>query len=133
MRAVGYRYGEARGCSYNTRDNHSEAGVSLASIGGLPEIWSFAVAGAAHNRKKYYYSGDVLMITGGDDEPLMDVDTLISITPAQYRAAIKSTRGRRSRIAWLSRKYKTAIMLANRGYAGYDKIVAERLAVIRAQ
>lgn len=72
IHTVGYRYGSAPkdGQSYNTRDNQHEAGVSMASVAGLPECRSFATMSSRDNRKKAYYEGDVVGF-GGDDEPLV--------------------------------------------------------------
>lgn len=53
---VGYRYGEAPECgrSFNTQTRQYECGVSMAQVGYMEEVGSFAVSGA-YGRKKYYY------------------------------------------------------------------------------
>lgn len=81
---VGYRYGEAPECgrSFNTQTRQYECGVSMAQVGYLEEVGSFAVSGA-YNRKKYYYEG-VISGFGGDDEIcLIDVR---KITYNEYRS-----------------------------------------------
>ena len=57
---VGYRYGKAPedGYSYNTRDNRYESGVSMASVGYLPDVASFACVLLATS-VRYYYRGVV--------------------------------------------------------------------------
>lgn len=66
---VGYRFGAApeSGYSYNRAENRFEPGVSLASVGYLQPVTSFACYGSAAVCKKYYYSGRVAG-SGGDGE-----------------------------------------------------------------
>lgn len=66
---VGYRFGAAPGSgySYNRAENRSEPGVSLASVGYLPPVTSFACYGSAAACKKYYYRGRVAG-SGSDGE-----------------------------------------------------------------
>lgn len=81
---VGYRYGKApeSGYSYNHRDDEYECGVSMASIGYLPDVLSFGCLAARDERRKYYYRG-VVAGSGGDDEcVLKDVE---QITYNEYR------------------------------------------------
>lgn len=80
---VGYRYGAAPECGYswNYAENKQECGVSMASVGLLPESRGFATMEAKEGRKIYYYAGKIAG-TGGDDEIcLMDCQ---KITKAQY-------------------------------------------------
>ncbi|RHO68239.1 hypothetical protein DW083_16390 [Parabacteroides sp. AF48-14] len=71
---VGYRYGEAPECgqSFNTRTRQYECGVSMAQVGYMEEIGSFAVSGA-YGRKKYYYEGTIVGYGGDDEICLSDV------------------------------------------------------------
>lgn len=81
---VGTRYGKAPegGYSYNHRDNEYESGVSMASIGYLPDVSSFGCLIARDERKKYYYRG-VVADSGADGEfVLKDVE---QITYNEYR------------------------------------------------
>lgn len=68
----GYRYGDIPTCGHsaNTRDECPELGVSLAALDGQPEIWSFAVAGAAA-RRRVHVRGILLPWRGSDGEPLV--------------------------------------------------------------
>lgn len=67
---VGYRYGEApeSGYSWNYATNSREPGVSMASVGYLPEVRSFAVLDLrCDGVKRHYYIGEIAG-RGGDDE-----------------------------------------------------------------
>lgn len=67
---VGYRYGAAPACGYswNYAENTNEPGVSMAQVGYLPEVRSFAVSALKESRvKRYYYIGEVAG-EGGDQE-----------------------------------------------------------------
>ena len=80
---VGYRYGVApeSGYSWNFQENARECGVSMAQVGYLPEVASFAVDDVAEDCRRYYYIGTIAG-TGGDDEIcLTDVKAL---TRAEY-------------------------------------------------
>jgi|LSQX01.3.fsa_nt_gb hypothetical protein len=81
---VGYRYGKAPegGYSYNHRDNGSESGVSMASVGYLPDVASFACSIARDERKKYYYRGVVADFGADGEFVLKDVE---QITYNEYR------------------------------------------------
>lgn len=85
---VGYRYGKAPEGGYfynrfyNHRDNRYESGVSMASVGYLPDVSSFGCLIARDERKKYYYRG-VVAGSGADGEfVLRDVE---QITYNDYR------------------------------------------------
>jgi hypothetical protein len=71
--AVGARYGKAPHGerSYNAAANSYEAGVSMMQVNDLPGVNSFAVADAKDNRGVYYYIGQIIKTTGGDNEFLM--------------------------------------------------------------
>ncbi len=80
---VGYRYGRANGNSYNTRENHYENGVSMASVAGLPECRSFATMAAKEAKEKTYYIG-MVSGQGGDDEYLLK--NVVEISSKKYKA-----------------------------------------------
>lgn len=111
---VGYRYGEApeSGRSWNTRENCYEPGVSMASVGYLEEIRSFAVE-AYGGEDIHYYRGRVVAETGGDDEIcLEDVE---EITREEYETLLPRYRETSDRLAnaGYNRSYRVACM-------GYD-------------
>jgi hypothetical protein len=83
---VGYRYGKAPECgrSWNTRENHFEAGVSMAKVGYCKEFGSFA-ADACMEYGKHYYIGRVID-TGSDNE--ICLEDVQEITEEQYQALL---------------------------------------------
>lgn len=84
---TGYRYGEAPECgkSFNTQSRQYECGVSMAQVGYMEEVCSFAVSGA-YNRKKYYYDG-IIAGFGGDGEVCLN--NVRRITYNEYRTLKK--------------------------------------------
>lgn len=82
---IGYRYGKApaSGYSYNHMSSRNECGVSMASIGHMDEVSSFAVDTARAGRKKYYYAG-VIAGEGGDCDEICLAD-VEQITAREYR------------------------------------------------
>ena len=124
-KVVGYRYGEApeSGCSYNTRENKQEIGVSMASVNNLRETRSFATISARENRKKFYYEGNVIG-HGGDDEPLISNAKPISYN--DYKAKLNSDEIHTSKAILMAYYVKLAKSLANKGYAGYEQKAIER-------
>lgn len=97
MVIVGYRYGKApeSGYSYNSRENRSECGVSMASVGYIPEKWSFAI-GTKENRKKYYYVGTIAGEGGDDEWCLRDVK---QIKASEYKKMLVETKEASNMIA----------------------------------
>lgn len=65
LKMVGYRYGEAPEFSWNYAENKPENGVSMASVGYIPETDRTKIEFG--DRKRYYYLG-IISDTGGDDE-----------------------------------------------------------------
>lgn len=67
IKMVGYRYGEAPEfeSSWNYAENKPENGVSMASVGYLPQTGRTSVEFG--DRKRCYYIGTI-SDTGGDDE-----------------------------------------------------------------
>jgi hypothetical protein len=111
---VGYRYGKAPedGYSYNTRDNRYESGVSMASVGYLPDVASFACVIARDERKKYYYRGMVADFGADGEFVLKDVE---QITYNEYRRERTSNKDYynklsadyiQERLYWIADKYK---------------------------
>jgi hypothetical protein len=86
---IGYRYGKApaSGYSYNHMSNRNECGVSMASIGHMDEVSSFAVDAAKAGRKKYYYVG-VIAGEGGDCDEICLAD-VEQITAREYRRMMR--------------------------------------------
>jgi len=87
---IGYRYGKApaSGYSYNHMSNRNECGVSMASIGHMEEVSSFAVDAAKVGRKKYYYVG-VVAGEGGDCDEICLAEVR-QIAASEYRRMKKS-------------------------------------------
>jgi len=124
LTTVGYRYGKAPigGKSFNTMTNKFESGTSMASAGGLPEIQSFATAGA-FKRGRFYYEGDIIGY-GGDDEPIMAYPRMISV--AQYQRSLKSEPNQAAALSLAVDKWRRAETLAGKGYEGFSEIALER-------
>lgn len=112
---VGYRYGEApeSGKSFNTRTRQYECGVSMAQVGYMEEVCSFAVSGAYY-RKKYYYEGTIVGFGGDDEICLGDVRR---ITYNEYRS-LKSTYKEVSN-AIVNYKCDLTLSLLRRGWTVY--------------
>lgn len=75
-RVVGYRYGAAPvgGKSWNSAENRCENGVSMARIGHMEEVRSFAVMNLREKKvKKYYYDG-VVASDGSDGNEICLTD-----------------------------------------------------------
>ena len=88
---VGYRYGEApaNGYSWNHMDNKHECGVSMAQVGHIEELNSYAVLNLKEKKvKKHYYIG-VIAGEGGDKNEICLID-LKKITYAEYKKCLKS-------------------------------------------
>lgn len=67
---VGYRYGNAPfgDISYNTMSEKYECGLSMARVGNLPEVLSFAVGAMKQAKaKRHYFIGKIAGM-GGDNE-----------------------------------------------------------------
>lgn len=76
---VGYRYGAAPACGYswNSAEDRREPGVSMAQVGYLPEVRSFAIGGLkGASAKKYYYIGTIAGEGGDDEVCLVDVQRI---------------------------------------------------------
>ena len=86
---IGYRYGKAPegGHSYNHMTDSPECGVSMASIGHMEEVSSFAVDAAKAGRKKYYYVG-IIAGEGGDCDEICLAD-VTQITFREYHRTKK--------------------------------------------
>lgn len=112
---VGYRYGEApeSGKSFNTRTRQYECGVSMAQVGYMEEVCSFAVSGAYY-RKKYYYEGTIVGFGGDDEICLAEVR---KITYNEYRS-LKSTYKEVSN-AIVNYKCDLTLSLLRRGWTVY--------------
>ena len=129
MPIVGYRYGEAPedGYSYNHRDREYEPGVSLAQWGLIPEIWSFAISGVSHLKKRYYKG--VIAGIGGDDE--VCIKRCKEITYKEYLQLRKELY--RSSVAYLNYKISILRYFVNAGYspADYMSEKADKLEELR--
>lgn len=81
----GYRYGKANesGKSWNFREEKNECGISMAKVGYMDEMNSFAVDEYSQ-LKKHYYVGTVAGYGGDDEICLVDVKEL------SYREYLKS-------------------------------------------
>lgn len=87
---IGYRYGKApeSGYSWNYRENTNECGVSMAKVGHMNELGSFAVMNLRDNKvKKYYYIG-VIAGEGGDSNEIC-LTNLKAITYREYCSLLK--------------------------------------------
>jgi hypothetical protein len=83
---TGYRYGLApeSGLSWNHRENKEECGVSMAKVGHMAELRSFAVMNLRDNHvKKYYYVGQIAG-NGGDGYEIC-FKNIEKITYQQYK------------------------------------------------
>ncbi|KKB45118.1 hypothetical protein HMPREF1212_05286 [Parabacteroides sp. HGS0025] len=116
---VGYRYGEAPECgqSFNTQTRQYECGVSMAQVGYMEEVGSFAVSGA-YGRKKYYYEGTIVGFGGDDEVCLGDVR---KISYNEYRS-LKSTYKEVSN-ALVNEKCDSLLSLLRRGWTVYPNTV----------
>lgn len=88
---VGYRYGAAPECgkSWNYMENRFECGVSMAKVGHMEEVKSFAVSNLADKKvKKYYYVG-IIAGEGGDSEEICLAE-LQQISYIEYKRLLKS-------------------------------------------
>lgn len=129
MPIVGYRYGEAPevGYSYNNRDREYEPGVSLAQWGLVPEIFSFAISGVSHLKKRYYKG--IIAGVGGDDEVCIKKHK--EITYKEYLQLRKELY--RSSVAYLNYKISILRYFVNAGYspADYMSQKADKLEELR--
>lgn len=121
IEVVGYRFGKApiSGYSYNYAEGKNEAGVSMASVGLIPESRGFATMEAKESRRKYYYRG-IIVGTGGDDEVCLT--DCVQITAKEYNAGKGNEAGQDVYAIWLSRKMCTI----ERKLVGYYGILTRR-------
>ena len=69
---TGWRFGSLpTGSSYNYRDGHPEAGVSLMQIDGEPAVETLFVLFNAAGRPRVRVGGWLISRTGSDGEPLV--------------------------------------------------------------
>ena len=121
MPIVGYRYGEAPegGRSYNHRDKEYEPGVSLAQWGIIPEIFSFAISGVWHLKKRYYKG--VISGIGGDDEVCITQHR--EITYREYLQLRKELY--MSSVAYINYRISRLRYLVGAGYSPADYMAEE--------
>lgn len=129
LEIVGFRYGVApeEGRSYNCAENSYECGVSMASVGYIPE--SDRHSNEYGDRKRYYYIGTISG-TGGDDE--ICLSNVRRISYSEYLKKRKECVSASNMV--VNYKCDTKKWLLNNGYIicqTYDQIESERNKLLR--